>query len=66
MAANHDNPQSPDLTLFAARLTSFAWHGPADLRIFKQGDHAMLKHFRVPGRLAVKLEELGISVPTAA
>ena len=22
----------------------------------------MLKHFRVPGRLAVKLEELGISV----
>ncbi len=24
----------------------------------------MLKHFRVPGRLAVKLEELGISVPT--
>ncbi len=23
----------------------------------------MLKHFRVPGRLAVKLEELGISVP---
>jgi len=24
----------------------------------------MLKHFRVPGRLAVKLEELGVSVPT--
>jgi hypothetical protein len=23
----------------------------------------MLKHFRVPGRLAVKLEELGVSVP---
>ena len=64
MAANHDNPQSPDLTLFAPPLASFAWHSPADLRIFKQGDHAMLKHFRVPGRLAVKLEELGVSVPT--
>ena len=25
----------------------------------------MLKHFRVPGRLARKLEELGISVPVA-
>src|ERR1700744_2488917 len=24
----------------------------------------MLKHFRVPGRLAVKLKELGVSVPT--
>src|ERR1700746_2780223 len=24
----------------------------------------MLKHFRVPGRLALKLEELGVSVPT--
>ena len=24
----------------------------------------MLKHFRVPGRLAVKLEDLGVSVPT--
>jgi hypothetical protein len=24
----------------------------------------MLKHFRVPGRLAVKLEELRVSVPT--
>lgn len=24
----------------------------------------MLKHFRVPGRLAIKLEELGVSVPT--
>ena len=23
----------------------------------------MLKHFRVPGRLAVKLDELGVSVP---
>ena len=23
----------------------------------------MLKHFRVPGRLAIKLEELGVSVP---
>jgi AraC-like DNA-binding protein len=28
----------------------------------EQGGSAMLKHFRVPGRLAVKLEELGISV----
>jgi hypothetical protein len=27
------------------------------------GDHAMLKHFRVPGRLATNLEELGVSVP---
>src|SRR5580692_274796 len=26
-------------------------------------NEAMLKHFRVPGRLAVKLEELGVSVP---
>ena len=64
MAANHDNPQSPNLTLFADPLTPFAWHSPADVRIFEQGDQAMLKHFRVPGRLAVKLEELGISVPT--
>ena len=26
----------------------------------------MLKHFRVPGRLAVKLEELGVSVSASA
>jgi Arabinose-binding domain of AraC transcription regulator, N-term len=29
----------------------------------EQEDLAMLKHFRVPGRLAVKLEELGVPVP---
>jgi AraC-like DNA-binding protein len=29
----------------------------------EQEDYAMLKHFRVPGRLAIKLDELGVSVP---
>src|ERR1700756_5481381 len=33
-----------------------------DFGTLEQEDLAMLKHFRVPGRLAVKLEELGVSV----
>jgi AraC-like DNA-binding protein len=35
----------------------------ADFDIVSSGALAMLKHFRVPGRLAVKLEELRVSVP---
>src|ERR1700738_1150958 len=33
-----------------------------DFGTLEQEDLAMLKHFRVPGRLAVKLEELGVSI----
>jgi AraC-like DNA-binding protein len=35
-----------------------------DFGTLEQEDQTMLKHFRVPGRLAIKLEELGVSVPT--
>jgi AraC-like DNA-binding protein len=61
--ANHDNLKSWRLTPFAATLTPFAWHHLRHLDIVERGEWMMLKHFRVPGRLAVRLEELGVSLP---
>lgn len=49
--------------MFAVNLAHTAWWVGLDSIRSQKEDFAMLKHFRVPGRLAVKLKELGISIP---
>jgi len=44
-------------------MTPIAWQTAPGFGTLEEKELTMNKHFRVPGRLAVRLEELGVSVP---